>query len=63
MLKCQNLMRVSDENESMTVWNYTGDLKDESNKYRGGTFTTAPACMVMVTLLMCSVTLNAFCLL
>lgn len=35
MLKCQNLMRVSDENESMTVWNYTGDLKDESNKYRG----------------------------
>ncbi len=35
MLKCQSLLKVSDEDDSMTVWNYTGDIKDENNKYRG----------------------------
>ena len=35
MLKCQTQLKVSDEDDNMTVWNYTGDIKDENNKYRG----------------------------
>lgn len=35
MLKYQSFMRVSDEDNEMTIWNYTGDLKDDGNKYRG----------------------------
>ena len=35
MLKYQSFMKVSDEDDELKIWNYTGDLKDDGNKYRG----------------------------
>jgi len=35
MLKYQSFMKVSDEDNELKIWNYTGDLKDDGNKYRG----------------------------
>ena len=37
MLKCLSEMKKSDENENLTIWNYSGDSKQQtvSNKYRG----------------------------
>ena len=33
--KYQSFMKVSDEDNELKIWNYTGDLKDDGNKYRG----------------------------
>jgi hypothetical protein len=37
MLKCLSEMKKSDENENLTIWNYSGDSKQQTvlNKYRG----------------------------
>ena len=35
MIKYQSFMKVSDEDTELKIWNYTGDLKDDGNKYRG----------------------------
>jgi hypothetical protein len=35
MLKCLGEMKVSDENEDLTIWNYNGDKQSISHKFRG----------------------------